>query len=328
MKYGTPTRIKKIYPFLRSTLDNGLSPLAKRRLKWMLYIWDGHCVAQCSRHFDIPLRTLWYWVRRFDINKPHSLENKSTKPKHVRYSTVPLHERKRVIQLRRKYPSWGKLKIQRLLQKEGTDIGQSRIQKIINQSGLKRTRMKKSPYRRANRRHMYSVPPKVRNVSGGLVYFDVKHLSLQGGKKGYQFTAIDHATRRLVAKVYSSITSRNGRAFFLYVKNQLGSNAISYVGSDNGSEFLGLFEEGLSEHGVTHVFSSPRSPKQNPFVERVIKTIIEEVYWYNGLETDVEKQQEVLDKYIFTYNKIRPHRSLNLDTPFERYVKLSKSQAM
>ena len=84
----------------------------------------------------------------------------------------------------------------------------------------------------------------------------------------------------------------------------------------------------LSELGINHVFSSPRSPKQNPFVERVIQTTINELHIMQGTGYSIENQQERLDKYTIEYNTYRPHSSLELETPMERYVKLSKSLTM
>lgn len=324
MKYDTPTRLKYTLPYLKKAQT--ISPKAKRRLKWMDYIYKGNNIAKCSRHFDVPESTISYWYKRFNPYNLSTLEDRPKKPKNVRYSEVPLRHIKRVVQIRKKY-RWDKIKIQKLLKKEGIDIGQTRIQKIINQAGLKRKKKKYRYKKRKNRKHMYSVPKQYPKKPGGLVYFDVKYLYLPEGKLVYQFTAIDHATRTLGVKVYNSKSSKNGVDFFNYVQKSLNTK-ICYLGSDNGSEFLGLLEKYLSEHNITHVFSSPATPKQNPFVERVIKTIIEEVYEYEGLEINLQKQQQRLDKYCFVYNKIRPHSSLDLDTPYERYVKLSKSLAM
>jgi len=324
MKYDTKTTLKYTLPYIKLPPD--ISPKAKQRLKWMFYIRRGNSIAKCSRHFDIPESTIRYWYKKYIPYKPHTLQDSSRRPKHVRYSQVPLREIKRVIEIRKKY-RLGKTKIQRILKREGIDIGQTRIQKIINRYGLKRIKKKRKYYKRKNRKHMYTVPKEYLKKSGGLVYFDVKYLYLPGGCLVYQFTAIDHATRRLVAKVYNSKSSKNGVDFFNYVQESLNTK-ICYLGSDNGSEFLGLLDAYLSEHNITHVFSSAGSPKQNPFVERVIKTIIEEVYEYEGLEISLQKQQQRLDRYCFVYNKIRPHSSLDLDTPYERYVKLSKSLAM
>jgi len=163
---------------------------------------------------------------------------------------------------------------------------------------------------------MYAVPQESLTQIGGLVYFDVKHLHLYGyGGKVYQFTAIDHSTRMLFVRIYSRITSRCGKNFFEYVQSKL-EHEISYAGSDNGSEFLGEFEKLLSGLKTEHVFSSPRSPKQNPFVERVIKTIIEEHYNLKGLAATSTKLQEQLDDYVYFYNHQRPHHSFKF-----RYTK-------
>ncbi len=67
MKYGTQTRLKYTAPFIRYTLNSNISdPVVKKRLQWMLYIDSGKRVAQAARHFDIPLRIMWYWRSRYD----------------------------------------------------------------------------------------------------------------------------------------------------------------------------------------------------------------------------------------------------------------------
>jgi transposase InsO family protein len=151
---------------------------------------------------------------------------------------------------------------------------------------------------------------------------DVKHVYLPNGTV-YQFTALDHATRVVLVRLYSRITSRCGRDFLRRVQEVFRD--IQYVGSDNGSEFLGEFGKELDRQKIPHVFSSPHSPKQNPYVERVIRTIIDEVYLVRGTEYNMQVQQQVLDKYVQEYNHQRPHWSLNLRTPMEQ-LQLLKSQ--
>ena len=140
MKYGTQTRLKSLLPPLQSTAgaEKYLSQKAKIRLKWMRYIEQGHSVIECSRHFDYPERTIRYWRRRYNPNDITSLKDRSRRPNNVRKSTVKQAHIEMVIQLRKKFPSFGKEKIQVLLKKRGVYIGQSRIQKIINSAGLKR----------------------------------------------------------------------------------------------------------------------------------------------------------------------------------------------
>ena len=320
MKYGTPTRLKYLVPYRKGLyLCQDISSTAKKRLKWMDYIDKGNSILKASRHFDIPEATIRYWRLRYNPYDLKSLEDRSRRPKRCRRSEVPYEVIERVIELRQEYKGWGKVKIQILLKREGIYVGQSRIQKIINQAGLKRVPYAKKRYKRKNRRHMYAVPRKVLKEPGGLVYLDVKHLNIVGYGKLYQFTAIDHATKILKAKVYGRITSLSGLEFVKYIRKEFPFKEIKYIGTDNGSEFLGSMDKYLKEEGIIHVFSSPRSPKQNPFVERVIRTIIDDHYSCEGTAIDKETQQKALDRYVKIYNEVRPHHSLNLMTPYEKY---------
>lgn len=297
-----------------------ISTRAVKRLKWIDYITAGNSVLKASRHFDIPEPTVRYWYKRFDPWDLSSLEDKSKRPNRTRRTPVTLEQAQRVIELRTKYKGWGKVKIQRKLKKEGIYIGQSRIQKIINEAGLKRiSPTKKKYYKRKNRRHMYAVKKEVREQPGGLVYLDVKHLYLPGGDRVYQFTAIDHATRMMRVKLFSRITSKCGRMFLDCLQEEYPFERIQYIGTDNGSEFLGELDQELEKRKIIHLFASPASPKQNPFVERSIRTVIDEVYYYEGLEISMREQQKVLDEYVHIYNHERPHWSLNLRTPVEQF---------
>lgn len=291
----------------------------------MDYICLGHNVLTTSRHFDIPEPTIRYWKRRYSPRDLSTLEDRSKRPQKVREPMIGWEVKEKVVQLRQKYPRWGKVKIQMLLLKEeGVRVGQSTIQAVINRNGLRRVPAKKR-YRRTKRKHMYEVPGDVMRKPGGLVYLDVKHLSLPGSRRVYQFTAIDNATRLLYARVYKKITSESGKKFLCKVIKKLPIKDIKYVGSDNGSEFQGLLEKELKRRDIPHVFSSPRSPKQNPFVERVIRTMVDEVYSVFGTELNVRKQQETLNKYMYIYNHIRPHHGIKLRTPMQEYARLSKS---
>jgi transposase len=296
------------------------------RLKWMDYIHEGNSILKTSRHFDIPEATIRYWHNRYNPKNLSSLEEFSRKPKHTRRSLVPENIIERVIELRSRYKGWGKLKIQHLLKNEGINLGQSKIQKIINQAGLRRiVSAKKKYYQRKNRRHIYAVPKEVLKQAGGLVYLDVKHLILPGGLKAYQFTAIDHATRLMKMKIFPKITSLCAKEFLEYLDREYPFDRIQYLGSDNGGEFMGKLDKELHKRNIIHVFSSPRSPRQNPFVERVIRTVIDEVYYYEGLEVNRENQQARLDRFTKDYNEVRPHHSLNLNTPMEQFYMLQYS---
>ncbi len=322
-RIGTPTGVRRSFPKLRECCD--LSHKGEMRLKWMDYIEEGNSVLKASRHFDIPEPTVRYWRKRYIPQDLNTLNDESKKPHNVRESLIGWEVKEKIIRLRLRYPSWGKKKIQLLLlNEEGIRVGRSRIQAVINHAGLKRAAIKRRYHRRVSRRHMYEVPEEVAKKPGGLVYMDVKHLTLPGGRRVYQFTAIDHATRLLYARIFYKITSESGKKFLAKAIKHFPFKKIEYVGSDNGSEFLGLLEKELTRREITHVFSSPRSPKQNPFVERVIRTTIDDVYSIHGTELNINDQQAVINAYLNDYNYVRPHDSLQDRTPIAEYDRLCK----
>lgn len=321
MKYGIKTTARFKYPFIRGANKPPLemSKKATIRLSWMDYISEGNSIRKTARHFGEAESTIRYWKNKYDKWHLSSLEDKSKRPFNVRESAVPFSVIEMIVDLRQQY-GWGKRKLQILLRREGIFVGQTRIQKVINKAGLKNLKRERKYHLRVNRQHMYTVSKEVMNQPGGLVYVDVKHLRLiKAGPKVYQFTAIDHATRMLRVKVFSRITSFCGKLFLDYISKHYPFDCIQYLGSDNGSEFLGDLEKELKRKNIKHVFSTPRSPKQNPFVERVIQTTIKDIYLRKGTEMTIEKQQEVLDNYMVIYNTIRPHESLGLKTPEEQY---------
>lgn len=300
--------------------DGTLSKQAQMRLTWMDFLASGHNVAETSRHFFVAESTIRFWKKRYNPIRPKSLEDRSHRPKQVRYSPVVWRVQEQIIELRKKYKC-DKVKLQCKLKKFGISVGQSRIQKIINQAGLKRQKAKRKRVKR-NRTHMYAVPKEQHKRPGGLIYLDVKHLMLSGGRKAYQFTAIDHATRYLFAQSYKRIRSQETVAFLEYIQKQIPFEAIEYIGTDNGSEFLGDFEKALEEKDIPHVFSSPRSPKQNPFVERVIRTVVEEHYQRRGVAPTLEELNEKLEEYVKSYNMEREHYGIELRTPYEQLIML------
>jgi len=71
----------------------------------------------------------------------------------------------------------------------------------------------------------------------------------------------------------------------------------------------------LQEKGIQHYFSYPNSPKTNSNVERLIRSIEEELWLIEGLEYTIDRLYKKLRKYLRIYNFIRPHYGLGLRTP-------------
>jgi putative transposase len=88
--------------------------------------------------------------------------------------------------------------------------------------------------------------------------------------------------------------------------------------TDNGSEFLGDFDEYLKSREIPHYFSYPRCPKINGCVERYNRTVKEE-FVENNLDTidDIGVFKKRLAEYLVFYNTERPHKTLGLKSPVD-----------
>lgn len=97
---------------------------------------------------------------------------------------------------------------------------------------------------------------------------------------------------------------------------------------DNGPEFLAL-EDWCKEQKIELRFIQPGKPNQNAFIERFNRTFRDDVLAQYLFE-DLEQVKDLTGKFIWQYNNIRPHDSLQYLTPrafLLKYGKLSIAQA-
>ena len=91
-----------------------------------------------------------------------------------------------------------------------------------------------------------------------------------------------------------------------------------------------FFDKVLEEINETkHLWSYPRSPKTNGYVERFNWTIQDEFinYEIDTATYDIEKFDERLKEWIIYYNTIRPHQSLNYMTSNNYLIQLQKGNS-
>jgi hypothetical protein len=97
--------------------------------------------------------------------------------------------------------------------------------------------------------------------------------------------------------------------------------------TDNGKVFTGRFGKGpgivlfdriCRENGIKHLLTAPRSPTTTGKVERFHKTLRRE--FLNGkVFTDLADAQTQLDGWVREYNFDRPHQSLGMAVPWDRF---------
>ena len=298
-----------------------LTPKAKHRLK--IIDWHrshGQNISLTARHFGLTRYTVRQWMKRFKEHGIPGLNDKSRRPKHVRQPTTSQNIVFAVARIRKQYPAWSKYKIRVLLEREGIKISASTIGRILKRRGLinekvsrKRKRAGLRPKKRYPRGLKISSP-------GDLIQMDTKHIMLVGGRKFYQFTAIDVLTKKRVLDIYSSESSKNGAIFLKQCLKEFPFS-VKAIQTDNGAPFQKNFEKLCENKELPHYFIYPRHPKQNSYVEISQKADKYEFYQQGNVSSSLSVMRKRIKEQEHVWNEIRPHQALNYLTPNEYFEK-------
>lgn len=88
--------------------------------------------------------------------------------------------------------------------------------------------------------------------------------------------------------------------------------------TDNGKQFTGReFKGFISEHGLTHVTTSPYYPQSNGKLERFHQSIKFECI-RKGVPLNLDDAKRIVDKYIQYYNEERLHSSIGYISPKDK----------
>jgi putative transposase len=225
----------------------------------------------------------------------------------------------RVVDLRRQYPAWSKHKIQAMMVPEKLVVSVSTVGRILKRRGLidrrmsaKRRRAAKQPKARFPRGFKVSRP-------GDYIQMDTKHIMLVGGRKLYQFTAIDVLTKRRVLQIYATQSARNGALFLEECLRQFPFR-VRAVQTDNGAPFQKEFAQAAATNGIPHYYTYPRHPKQNTFVEISHGADEREFYRQGNVWSDAILMRKKIKEWEMIWNEVRPHQALGYLTP-QAYLK-------
>ena len=95
--------------------------------------------------------------------------------------------------------------------------------------------------------------------------------------------------------------------------------APNYLLRDRDGIYGQEFSRGVERMGIREVRITPRSPWQNPFVERLIGSIRRECLDH-ALILNEAHLRRLLRSYVAYYNRSRPHQALENNSPFPRTV--------
>jgi hypothetical protein len=81
-----------------------------------------------------------------------------------------------------------------------------------------------------------------------------------------------------------------------------------------------LFDAICRENGIDHLLTQPRSPTTTGKIERFHRSLRAEFLSTTPAFTNLKVAQQALDEWVHYYNTSRPHQSLNMTTPAQRFI--------
>ena len=292
------------------------------RLRWVLPIIRKEVkLRDAAKVFPGGQRTLERWAASYKEEGRAGLRPKSTRPLSQPNET-PIRIKERIIELRRKTKLCAK-KLNYKLRKENILIHDRTIGKIIKTERMVRK------YRIRKLKYKYVT---VSLAQGDLVEIDIKYVPGRiRGKRYYQYTAIDCATRWRYLEIYENGDNESTLKFLAKLIN-IAKFRIRAIKTDNGSCFTNRYVGYLKSANpinprlhpldlecqrlnIIHYLIDPGKPAQNGKVERSHRTDQEHFY-------DLNKFSSVLDlkiklrKWNNYYNNLE-HCALNGKTPNE-----------
>ena len=266
-------------------------------------------------------RSLERWVAAYKQYGEAGLELKSTRPR-SHPDEMPIHIKERIIALRKETKLCA-LKLKWRLAKEGIEINERTIGKILKVEGLVRS------YRVRRIKYKYI---KAALQPGELVEIDVKYVpgSIEG-MQYFQYTAIDCASRWRYLAIYDEQANHHSILFLMRVIARF-PHKIRAIKTDNHSTFTNYYtsmtkrsdmtvktihalDRFCAKRGIIHYLIDPGKPAQNGKVERSHREDQEKFYDENRFRSVMDLHKKLI-RWNDYYNNLE-HCGLNGKTPNE-----------
>ena len=211
-------------------------------------------------------------------------------------------------QMSRANPLWGAPRIHGELLKLGIEVSQATVAKyMVRRVG------RPSPTWRSF----------LRNQAAGIAAIDMFVVVSASFRLLYVMVILAHDRRRIVR---FDVTEHPTA---IWLSQQVTEafpwdTAPRYLLRDRDSSYSAYFRNRVAAMGITEVLTAPRSPWQNPYVERVIGSMRRECL--DHIVTFNERHlRRVLSSYVDYYHRTRTHLSLDKDCPHSRPIQSPRS---
>jgi transposase InsO family protein len=311
---------------LRLILDTPLMrelSVAEQRYQAVLaVISDGLSVSQVAQKVGVSRQTLHSWLARYEAEGLEGLVDRSHRPVSCPHR-MPAEVEAAVVELRCSRPYWGPRRLVFELAKRAVSPlpSESAVYRALLRAGLidpalrDRRSRKWKRWERGAPMELWQM-----DVVGGFALAD--------GTSAKALTGIDDHSRmcvcaRLMARERTRAVCdglRGALATYGTPEQILTDNGKVFTGRFNHPPVEVLFDAICREHGVEHLLTQPRSPTTTGKIERFHRSLRAEFLSGADPFPTLKAAQQALDEWVHEYNTVRPHQSLKMDTPSQRFT--------
>ena len=292
---------------------------------------QGIKIPQIQHILGMSRPTIYRWIKQvkevietdvFEKSKELIYHYKKRKDRLGRPRKITPEIVEKILEVRNQTKA-GKYKLGILLYRRyGIEVSASTIGRVLNRykSRIKKPKgryfVKKRNQRKRKKLRKRDIKLEGRPLE--LIQVDTKHFIRIGQRKLYIFVAIDIKTRLAFAMFYERMRSGDAAKFLTRGIKFFGSfGELKYIQTDNGGEYEKEFDKKVKQLGLIHVYSEEGKPKENGYVERLIRSINEEFLCDLPGDLSVDEYNGHLLEWLTYYNTERPHAGLNYKTPAE-----------
>jgi transposase InsO family protein len=296
--------------------------VVEQRYRAVLAVLAGESVTSVAAQVGVSRQSLHKWLARYRADGLAGLMDRPRRPLSSPWQSPPELEAA-VCEMRREHPRWGPRRLAHELGRSGVEPVPSRmtVYRILVRHGLVESR------RRGRRREDYKRWE--RDAPMALWQLDiVGGLFLVDGTEVKVVTGVDDHSRFCV--IASACVRATGRAVCLAFARALQRYGVpEEVLTDNGRQFTARFGRGgevlfdriCRDNGIVHRLTQPAHPTTTGKVERFHQTLRRDLLADHGPFVDLDDVQATLDHWVATdYNTRRPHQSLDMASPADRFV--------
>jgi transposase InsO family protein len=293
--------------------------VAEQRYKAVLaVIGDGRTVTEVAASWEVSRQTLHTWLARYEDGGLEALADRSHRPRSCPHQMDASCE-VAVLEARRRHPGWGPRRIVHELAKAGITASESGVYRALRRAGLiepgrrRREQRDWKRWERARPNELWQL-----DVVGGIMLADGTAIKC--------LTGVDDHSRFCVSAAL--MVKERTQAVCDALERALATHGVpEQILTDNGKVFTGrynnpptevLFDRICRVNGIEHLLTKPRSPTTTGKIERFHRSLRTEFLTDTTFES-LAAAQERLDAWVSTYNTDRPHQSLDMHTPAERY---------